>query len=45
VLVFTQRPGRLALDYTVRLPRPRSDEMRYTAEFAAMARELKAAIG
>jgi len=45
VLVFTQRPGRLALDYTVRLPRPRSDEMRYTAGFAEMSRELKAAIG
>lgn len=45
VLVFTRRPGRLALDYRVRLPRPRSDEMRYTAEFAEMARELKAAIG
>ncbi len=45
VLVFTQRPGRLALDYAVRLPRPRSDEMRYTAEFAEMSRELKAAIG
>ncbi len=44
VLVFTQRPGRLALDYTVRLPRPRKDEMRYTAEFADMSRELKGAI-
>jgi NitT/TauT family transport system ATP-binding protein len=45
VLVFTQRPGRLALDYKVGLPRPRSDEMRYTAEFGEMSRQLKAAIG
>ncbi len=45
VLVFTQRPGRLALDYTVNLPRPRSDEMRYSAEFGEMARQLKKAIG
>jgi len=45
VLVFTQRPGRLALDYTVNLPRPRSDEMRYSPEFGEMSRQLKKAIG
>lgn len=45
VLVFTPRPGRLALDYPVELPRPRRDEMRYSAKFGEMARQLKAAIG
>ncbi len=45
VLVFTPRPGKLALDYTVGLPRPRSEEMRYSPEFGEMSRQLKAAIG
>ena len=45
VLVLTPRPGRVCLDLTVKLPRPRSDEMRYTKEFGEMARQLKAAIG
>ncbi|OGO76014.1 MAG: ABC transporter, partial [Chloroflexi bacterium RIFOXYD12_FULL_57_15] len=31
VLVLTARPGRLKLDLKVDLPRPRADEMRYTA--------------
>jgi len=44
VLVLTPRPGRLALDYPVSLPRPRSDSMRYTAEFGEMSRQLRAAI-
>lgn len=45
VLVLTPRPGRLALDYPVPLPRPRAEEMRYSAEFGEMSRVLKAAIG
>jgi NitT/TauT family transport system ATP-binding protein len=45
VLVLTPRPGRVCLDLTVKLPRPRCDEMRYTAHFGEMARQLKAAIG
>jgi NitT/TauT family transport system ATP-binding protein len=45
VLVLTPRPGRLALDFRVPLPRPRSDDMRYTAAFGKLSRKLKAAIG
>ncbi len=45
VLVLTQRPGRIKLDLTVDLPRPRKDEMRYTAHFGKLAQKLKEAIG
>jgi NitT/TauT family transport system ATP-binding protein len=45
VLVLTQRPGRVKLDLQVDLPRPRHDEMRYTAHFGELARKLKEAIG
>lgn len=45
VLVLTQRPGRIALDLTVGLPRPRNDEIRYTAHFGKLAKKLKEAIG
>ena len=45
VLVLTQRPGRIKLDLQVNLPRPRVDEMRYTAHFGELARRLKEAIG
>ena len=45
VLVLTQRPGRIKLDLEVDLPRPRADEMRYTAHFGKLARRLKEAIG
>jgi NitT/TauT family transport system ATP-binding protein len=44
VLVLTQRPGRIKLDLSVDLPRPRAEEMRYTAHFGALARKLKEAI-
>lgn len=44
VLVLTQRPGRIKLDLQVDLPRPRTDEMRYTAYFGEQARKLKEAI-
>lgn len=44
VLVLTPRPGRLALDYPATLERPRCEEMRYTAQFGEMAKELRAAI-
>jgi NitT/TauT family transport system ATP-binding protein len=44
VLVLTQRPGRLKLQLEVDLPRPRTDEMRYTVEFGRLARKLKEAI-
>jgi NitT/TauT family transport system ATP-binding protein len=45
VLGLTQRPGRIKLDLTVDLPRPRKDEVRYTAHFGKLARKLKEAIG
>jgi NitT/TauT family transport system ATP-binding protein len=44
VLVLTQRPGRIKLDLKVDLPRPRTDEMRYTTPFGKLARKLKEAI-
>jgi len=45
VLVLTQRPGKVKLHLEVDLPRPRNDEMRYTARFGKLARQLKEAIG
>ena len=45
VLVLTQRPGKIKLDFKVDLPRPRDDGMRYTAHFGKLARKLKEAIG
>lgn len=45
VLVFTPRPAKIALDFTVNLPRPRVEEMRYNAEFGELARQLRVAIG
>ena len=44
VLVFSRRPGRVVLDLPVDLPRPRLEEMRYSPDFGALARNLKAAI-
>jgi NitT/TauT family transport system ATP-binding protein len=45
VLVLTPRPGRVRLDLAVGFPRPRQEEIRYTAGFGKLARQLKAAIG
>jgi len=45
VLVLSQRPGKVKLDLAVDLPRPRTEEMRYTAHFGTLARRLKEAIG
>ena len=44
VLVMTARPGKIKLDLTVDLPRPRDDEMRYTQQFGQLAHKLKEAI-
>lgn len=45
VLVFSPRPGRVSLDLTVDLSRPRSDDVRYMPHFGELARQLRAAIG
>jgi NitT/TauT family transport system ATP-binding protein len=45
VLVLTQRPGKVKLDLEVDLSRPRKDDMRFTAHFGKLARQLKEAIG
>jgi NitT/TauT family transport system ATP-binding protein len=45
VIVLTQRPGRLRLDLTVDLPRPRGEETRYLPEFSRLERYLRQAIG
>ncbi len=44
VIVLSARPGQVKLDLSVDLPRPRTDEMRYTAHFGQLARRLKEAI-
>lgn len=44
VLVFSPRPGTIELDLTVPLPRPRQEEVRFTPQFAALARQLRQAI-
>jgi NitT/TauT family transport system ATP-binding protein len=44
VLVFSSRPGRVALDLAVDLPRPREEGVRYTAQFGELARALRGAI-
>ena len=42
ILVFTPRPGRIAADIEVDLPRPRAPQ---SAEFSALARELRGLVG
>jgi NitT/TauT family transport system ATP-binding protein len=44
VLVFTDRPAKIGLELAVDLPRPRQEDIRYTAEFGALAKKLRAAI-
>ena len=44
VLVLTQRPSKVKLDLNVDLPRPRTDDMRYTSHFGKLARKLREAI-
>ncbi|MBK8417891.1 ABC transporter ATP-binding protein [Candidatus Villigracilis saccharophilus] len=44
VLVLTQRPGKIKLDVEVDLPRPRTDDIRYTPHFGELARKLRDAI-
>jgi NitT/TauT family transport system ATP-binding protein len=44
VLVLSARPGRLVLDLPIGLPRPRTLDLSYTAEFGALARQVRDAI-
>ena len=44
VLVLSQRPGTIKMDMEVDLPRPRVDDIRYTAHFGKLARKLHEAI-
>jgi len=44
VLVLSPRPGRIILDMPVSIPRPRNEEIRYSSEFLALERRLRAAI-
>lgn len=44
VLVFTDRPAKIGLELVVDLPRPRQEDIRYTAEFGRLAKKLRAAI-
>jgi NitT/TauT family transport system ATP-binding protein len=45
VLVLTPRPGRLCLDLTIDLPRPRDQDVQYTPAFGELARRVRQAIG
>jgi len=45
VVVLTSRPGRLRLEMGVDLPRPREEDIRYTARFGELAQTLRTAIG
>jgi NitT/TauT family transport system ATP-binding protein len=44
VIVLTARPGKVKLDLEVDLPRPRQEEMRFTAHFGTLTKKLKQAI-
>lgn len=44
VLVISPLPGRITLDLQIDLPRPRNEEMCFTAPFGEMAQVLRAAI-
>ena len=44
VLVLTSRPGRVCLDLTVGLERPRQESIRYTPHFGELASRLRDAI-
>jgi len=44
VLVLSPRPGKLCLDLTVNLPRPRVEDIRYTQDFSNLSRQVRLAI-
>ena len=45
VLVLSPRPGRLRLDLTVDLVRPREEQIRYTPAFGVLVGQIKTSIG
>jgi NitT/TauT family transport system ATP-binding protein len=45
VLVISHRPGQLCLDLSVSLPRPRQEEILYTANFGDLVSRVRLAIG
>lgn len=44
ILVLTPRPGHIGLNLPVDLPRPRQEDIRYTARFSELAQQLRRAI-
>lgn len=44
VLVLSQRPGTVRLDMKVDLPRPRTEEVRFTPHFGRLAQKLRTAL-
>lgn len=44
VLVFTQRPGQITHDVAVTFARPRTEELRYSATFQQLERELRGSL-
>lgn len=45
VLVMSKRPGQIAAEVPIDLPRPRDLDVRYEARFGDLAREIREAIG
>jgi len=45
IMVLSSQPGRLVLDVTIDLHRPRAETLRYTPKFGSLAQELRTAIG
>jgi NitT/TauT family transport system ATP-binding protein len=45
VIVMTPRPGRLAAEFRIAAPEPRSDEFRTSVEYAAHCRDVSIALG
>jgi NitT/TauT family transport system ATP-binding protein len=44
VVVMTPRPGRLARIFEIELPRPRTVEMMFEADFIELIREMKSTV-
>ena len=41
VLVLTRRPGRISMDLAIDLPRPRDEQLRYSAPFLTLTQKLR----